>query len=139
MIEGPEIEERALTSHTDRSATSAAGPVSAALLDVYGADVAKLFAITTHPGHRGKGHARALVLDALAPSLSAAGVKQLAVCVDEDDEDAMVMWAEFGFEPLQPVDKRRLGWWLPQFSRDANSFTIEGGAATMHAILIFEG
>ena len=33
--------------------------MTAALLDIYGLDLAELFVVSTHPLHRGKGHAKA--------------------------------------------------------------------------------
>ena len=42
-----------------------------------------------------------LVLGALAPTLSLAGVRRLAVSVDDDDAAAKLLWAGYGFTPLQ--------------------------------------
>lgn len=36
------------------------GAVAAALLDIYGSDLAELFVVSTHPKHRGKGHAKVI-------------------------------------------------------------------------------
>ena len=58
------------------------------------ADVAELFVMATRPAVRGQGHARALVMDALAPSLARAGIRRLAVSVDEDDVDSKALWTK---------------------------------------------
>ena len=42
-----------------------------------------------------------LVLGALAPTLSLAGIRRLAVSVDDDDAAAKLLWAGYGFTPLQ--------------------------------------
>jgi len=97
---------------------------SAALLDVYGADVAELFVLSTRPSLQRQGHARALVLDAVAPSLARAGVRRLAVSVDDDDEEARQLWSRYGFTPLAATELRRLSWQLPTFSKEATQGTI---------------
>eukprot|EP00798_Chlamydomonas_sp_ICE-L_P001915 gene1915-33328_t len=108
-------------------------PMCAALLDVYGADVAEIFVMATHPKYRGMGHARALMKEALEPTLSSSGVKLalmrealeptltssgvklLAVSVDEGDDDSLGFWKRFGFTSLKPSEQKTLGYDLPQF------------------------
>ena len=65
-----------------------------------------------------------LVMHALAPALSTAGVKRLAVSVDEDDDAAKEVWQGYGFTPLKPVDLRRMAWQLPNFAKEATDGTV---------------
>ncbi|KAG1653045.1 hypothetical protein FOA52_008222, partial [Chlamydomonas sp. UWO 241] len=100
------------------------GPACAALLDVYGTDVAELFVVGTAPRARRQGCARDLVLRAIAPGLADAGVRRLAVSVDEGDEPAAQLWSALGFAPLAPSEHRRLAWQLPTFGREASEGTV---------------
>ena len=46
---------------TGSGSTAGSAAACAALLDVYGEDVAELFVISTHPSYRGRGYARVRV------------------------------------------------------------------------------
>lgn len=95
--------------------------VSTALLDVYGDDLAELIVLSTRKEHRRQGHARNLVLNCLTPALREAGVKRLAVALDEGDEEggAKEMWTKLGFAPIAKSELRRLSWSIPAFGRDS--------------------
>eukprot|EP00955_Chlamydomonas_euryale_P043660 352667-Chlamydomonas_euryale.AAC.2 len=96
------------------------GAACAALLDVYGGDVAELFVVGTLPDVRRRGCARDLVVGALAPALADAGVRRLAVSVDAGDGSGAAVWRALGFSPLPPPEARWLAWQLPQFGREAS-------------------
>lgn len=90
---------------------------------MYGPDVAELFVVSTAPRLRGRGLARDLVLRGIAPALAEAGVRRLAVSVDEGDEAGSALWAGYGFTPLKATELRHLGWQLPNFSKEATEGT----------------
>ena len=99
---------------------------SAALLDVYGEDLAELIVLSTKKELRKKGYARDLVLKCISPALKGAGVKRLAVALDEVGDDsvdldggAKEMWAKMGFAPMSKTEIRRLSWSIPAFGRNS--------------------
>ncbi|GIL74518.1 hypothetical protein Vretifemale_4514 [Volvox reticuliferus] len=89
--------------------TRGATPVSAAILDVYGADVAELCLMATRTAMQRCGYGTAL-LRQLSTELGGAGVRRLLVSVDDDDKGNQVLWNnKFGFKFVSRSELSGLG------------------------------
>ena len=111
----PSLSHKQPTESSD-SATSMMA-VSTALLDVYGDELAELIVLSTRKECRRRGHARDLVLNFLTPALRDAGMKRLAVALD--DGGAKEVWTKLGFTPLPKAELRRLAWSIPAFGKES--------------------
>ncbi|GFR45233.1 hypothetical protein Agub_g6631, partial [Astrephomene gubernaculifera] len=99
-------------------------PVSAAVLDVYGGDLAELYLMATCTALQRQGYGTVLVRQ-LERMLGDAGVRQLLVTVDDDDEASQGLWAaRMGFAPLPVCELRRLGGVWAAFGRQAAAGTV---------------
>ncbi|KAG2486733.1 hypothetical protein HYH03_014659 [Edaphochlamys debaryana] len=99
-------------------------PISAAVLDVYGTDLAELYVMATRTALQRRGYGGALVRH-LESSLGGAGVRQLVVSVDDDDAPNQELWRQgLGFEPVSSKQLRR---WAESWG----AFTRAGAAGTV--------
>ncbi|EFJ51276.1 hypothetical protein VOLCADRAFT_87924, partial [Volvox carteri f. nagariensis] len=98
--------------------------VSAAIVDVYGADAAELYLVATRTVLQRQGYGTSLVRQ-LSAELGKIGVRRLLVSVDDDDEENQRLWRDkFGFKSLSASELYELGCSFGTFSAPATKGTV---------------